>query len=395
MKFPSFFALALVCLLSVLVLTSTASTPQAPPPPDPNVNGKILFTLNSSHELWVMNADGSSRRKLISVTGELRNPKGSPDGTKILFEQDYNFYVMSADGCTPINITPNSTGNYAADWSPDSTKIAFTSDRDGGRSNIYIVNTDGSNLTKITNSDGVTIFSNSHPAWSPDGTKIAFSSSRDPQVDDFGTRAAELYVMSPTGGSPTRLTHTYPQYNGGQPIPTESHSFIYPVWSPDSTKIAAVRVSHADSYGLDGFYVINASDTSGESLRRLSNDGIYNDYLDSRTERKVAWSADSSKITYRSGNGIYVINPDGSGKTLLSGGSSTYEDPVFSPDGAKIAYIYLPASGGSEIYSVNADGSGLANITNTTSLSEVDVAWGSYTPPPCACPAIPIRSTRP
>ncbi len=74
-------------------------------------------------------------------------------------------------------------------------KIAFTSDRDGYEE-IYVVNTDGSSLTKLAND----ITPKFHPAWSPDGGKIAFGSNNDD--------TASIYIMNADGSSPTRLFDT-------------------------------------------------------------------------------------------------------------------------------------------------------------------------------------------
>ncbi len=77
-------------------------------------------------------------------------------------------------------------------WSPDGTKIAFTSDRDGNFE-IYVMNADGRNPTRLTSDPATDNF----PAWSPDGTKIAFDSRRDGNF--------EIYVMNADGTNPTRL----------------------------------------------------------------------------------------------------------------------------------------------------------------------------------------------
>jgi TolB protein len=47
-------------------------------------------------------------------------------------------------------------------WSPDGTQIAFVSDRDGNQE-IYVVNIDGTNLQRLTWSEG----SDRSPAWQP------------------------------------------------------------------------------------------------------------------------------------------------------------------------------------------------------------------------------------
>ena len=62
-----------------------------------------------------------------------------------------------------------SADDFSPSWSPDGTKIAFTSHMDDNRE-IYIMNADGSNQTRLTNEPTGDFY----PSWSPDGTRIAF-----------------------------------------------------------------------------------------------------------------------------------------------------------------------------------------------------------------------------
>lgn len=52
--------------------------------------------------------------------------------------------------------------------------IAFESNRDGS-TEIYVMNADGSNQTRLTTTNAAS----SQPAFSPDGTHVAFASNRD------------------------------------------------------------------------------------------------------------------------------------------------------------------------------------------------------------------------
>ena len=57
-------------------------------------------------------------------------------------------------------------------WSPDGERIAFASERDGNPE-LYVMNADGSAVTRLTYNDAADIF----PAWSPNGNKIAFQTA--------------------------------------------------------------------------------------------------------------------------------------------------------------------------------------------------------------------------
>lgn len=76
--------------------------------------------------------------------------------------------------------------------SPDGERVAFMSQRDGNWE-IYVINTDGSNLQRLTNDPG----QDGLPAWSPDGEAIAFVSSRE--------GAWGVWAMTPEGEDQQRL----------------------------------------------------------------------------------------------------------------------------------------------------------------------------------------------
>jgi Tol biopolymer transport system component len=68
---------------------------------------------------------------------------------------------------------------------------------------------------------------------------------------------------------------------------------------------------------------------------------------------------------YANGSKIYAVNADGTGRTLLTGGT----DPAWSADGRKIAYI----NGANHLATMNADGSGQVDLGVGPNLSGTDV----------------------
>lgn len=78
---------------------------------------------------------------------------------------------------------------------PAGNSIAFVSSRDGNYE-IYVMDIDGSNQTRLTNSPGWETM----PAWSPDGAHLAFNSNRDGNT--------EIYVMNANGSNQYNLTNS-------------------------------------------------------------------------------------------------------------------------------------------------------------------------------------------
>ena len=161
--------------------------------------------VSRSVEIYVMNADGSNRTRLTNNWYNDWHPSWSSDGTKIAFSSARDgtreIYVMDADGSGQTNLTNNPGWDQAPSWSPDATKIAFSSARDGNH-DIYVMNADGSNRTRLTDNSAIDL----NPSWSPDGSMIAFSSDRDGKMGRW-TVPNEIYVMNADGSNQTRLTN--------------------------------------------------------------------------------------------------------------------------------------------------------------------------------------------
>lgn len=67
--------------------------------------------------------------------------------------------------------------------------------------------------------------------------------------------------------------------------------------------------------------------------------------------------------------GLYIINPDGSGRQKVFEGLQVYNVAV-SPDGGKIVFQAVSTNLDFEIYLMNTDGSSLFNLTNSVNIKE-------------------------
>jgi Tol biopolymer transport system component len=139
--------------------------------------GRIAYRAGEFGEIWVINADGTGRRRISgSSTDYDQCPSWSPDGRSLTFVRykgfsDADVWVMRADGRGAKQLTTDGDTKTSAAWSPNGRSIAY--DRGG---NIWVMRADGRAQRPITD----TVEHETEPIWSPRSDRIAYARSNGP-----------------------------------------------------------------------------------------------------------------------------------------------------------------------------------------------------------------------
>jgi Tol biopolymer transport system component len=299
-------------------------------------DGNYLYFVSSRGgppNLWRVAIDemsGKTRRQPEPVTTPapfVAHVAISADGTRIAYSsilRSRNIQKLRIDPMTgipkgdPMWVTTGSRLWSNPDPSPDGQWVAFYSGLNP-EGDLYVTRTDGTGLRQLTSGDAM----DRMPRWSPDGQWIAFHSNRD--------KDQHLWKIRPDGSDAQQLS--------------EAADAIYPVWSPDGSRIA-VLMDAGLGHPERNVYILDANRRSKEQKPEI-----------------VAPPADSQEpfaVNSWSPNGEQLAGQDG----LAAGGIITYSlrertfdrltdfggYPVWLPDSRHILFV----SGGKNFFVVDA-----------------------------------------
>ena len=242
-------------------------------------------------EILTASPDGSNRRMLTNDETMNIYPVWSPNGSDIYFVSRprvtsalLGVFVVTSDGSEARIVYPQETPalvvSGAPVLSPDGNRIAFLLEGIRNSTEIHVVETDGSGLTKLVEEE------TSEPDWILNGSRIGFATRETwDNMYPSGT-AAGVYTIG-IDGSNLQEVVSFPSREVAW---TNSIS-----WSPDGSAI------------LFGPHVIEAD---GSEVRRLPGPGTH-----------ASWSPDSSRIAIYAGDDsnivLYTLATDGSAGRIL------------------------------------------------------------------------------
>jgi Tol biopolymer transport system component len=280
---------------------------------------------NVSADVCIIDPDNTAAHTDLTETEYNESqPTWAPDAERISFIGTYpeksGLYVTKPSEPGVATQVLEDGGGYAA-WSPDGAWLA--SERDEGTNELQalVFPADG---TALPHPVGPVNVSEVHSSWSADSKTLAF------------THANTVYTAPADGSGEAKVL------KGG--LGNEL------AWSPDGTWIAAISPGN-------------------ETVRAIAADGSGNVVefpVKARLGSTIAWSPDSKYVTYIDESGKVWVAPvnsaAGSGFEIpMATGSIVPLEPVFSPEGTRIAFdadvnrsgemswqIYIAASNGSQ-----------------------------------------------
>jgi TolB protein len=284
-------------------------------------------------------------------------------------EESSQIFSVARPGAKPRRLT--SGGNvFAPDYSPDGRRIAFER-RGMGPDTIFTMGADGSAPVRVAACAAVPCLGSSAPAWSPDGNRLVFERAFGPIVKD-NAAGLDLVTANADGTAEQLLLHLRSREAQGQ----EPHDAQ---WSPDGTRIAVTILNiSAKPRNGSAIYVLDAD---GSNLRRITPMRLNAGNPD--------WSPDGKRIVFNSSYEaqaaveIYTVRPDGSRlRRLRREGKRSYSfDPVWSPDGGRIAHVHGTFDSAPHIWAMKPSGKGLRQLTHGPK-PDVRPDWGTRTDRP-------------
>ena len=240
--------------------------------------GELFLATNVG--IVTVNLDGTRMRTLFKYNG-IQRANMSPDGTKIVVDNDLDIFTANPDGSEfkPIANDPD-IFEFAVSFVPDGKKINFvTIDDVNAVYGIWNMGLDGSNKKNLLSRRDIAF---RHPRQSPDGTRISYFSVGK-------GKKPRIWVMEKDGQNSVALTN-----------PDEDGISRQASWSSDGKQFAYASRKNGDF----DIWTMNTDGSNKRRITRISGD-----------EAKPVWSPDGRSIVFvcsdcrgAVGSDLYIIS---------------------------------------------------------------------------------------
>lgn len=186
--------------------------------------GRYVWPIYDTYDIYTAATDGSDTQLLISGEGYDAEATVSPDGKYVIFTStrsgDLELYRYDIASGETLQLTTELGYDGGAFFSPDSKKIVWRASRPVGEEaetykallkegfvepkalNVFIADIDGSNVQQVTDLPGA----NWAPFYHPDGKRILFTSNHHSM--ERGGRLFDIFMINEDGTNLEQITHS-------------------------------------------------------------------------------------------------------------------------------------------------------------------------------------------
>ncbi len=291
--------------------------------PDGNKIAFISSTLHTQDDIWVMDTDGSNKRRLTFSGG--RNASWSRDSKHVYYQKKHaggDVYWRVSIENDPVEeefiMLPESARGMVL--SPDENRVAYTL-KTGEFTDLWVMNRDGSGENGLTGNFGVRSYQ-----WLPDGKKIIF---------EVGiVYGVGIWSVDVDSGE---IGHVYNGYVGRPVYSEEADKIVFA--EPAGSQKFKVKIVNTDGSGLETFYTPHCGGLN------------------------VIWSADGKMVLY--------TGKDDKGESGLWGFNiATKKEARITPAGYQVYSYSMSPDGKSLIFSGASSSSYASEIWQIRNLDK-------------------------
>ncbi len=278
-------------------------------------------------DLWISGINGDNPIRLTNDTAQDSQPIWHADGERVIYNSYRNglqqICLAFVNGSPPTQLTFNDSDSNVSDISRDGKKILYTTTK--GESDIWGVTIDDGKDSQVTSDIGLEFWQD----VSPNGEIIAYQSG---QQSNSEYRYHSLLIAQKIAGD-------------SKQVQLADNGFSLR-WSPDGNHLAFLK----SEAGNNSLWITSAT---GGDARALTGDGVVFGGQTMLPFNRVQtqdyqWSSDSRSLVYcanREGlSNIWQTGTSGEGETKLTNNvdkNLLFFNPIFSPDGKRIAFLSL------------------------------------------------------
>lgn len=271
---------------------------------------KLIFQSRKGYQdcdqIYIMNLDGSGKTLVSTGKGRTTCSYFLPDGKTILYASTH----LADTACPP---PPSMSKGYT--W-------ALYKGYD-----IFFANVDGSNLRRITTTDGY----DAEATVSPTGDKIVFTSVRDGDL--------ELYEMNLDGSNQKRLTY-HLGYDGGAFYSWDGKKIVFRASVPDSAEAESYKALLKEGLVRPNKMEIFIMNADGSHRKQLTFNGKANFapffYPDNRS---IIFSTNLADEERGRNFDLYLIDSENPQRLIRVTYCPEFDGfPIFTRDGKKLIF---------------------------------------------------------